>query len=97
MKKLIAGIMSLLVLGAMALPVAAQGRDWNRDNQGRNQRTDNRRDNNRFQWRNEVHRNDRFNDGRGREFNWFGSGDNGRRDRDRFRFDDHRFNHRGRH
>jgi hypothetical protein len=44
MKKLIAGLMGLMLMGAMALPVAAQGRSWNRDNQTTNiRRNDNRR------------------------------------------------------
>jgi hypothetical protein len=33
MKKLIVGLMGLMLVGAMALPVAAQGRRSNRDNQ----------------------------------------------------------------
>jgi len=40
MKKLIVGLMGFLLVGAMALPVAAQGRRPNRDNQ-----TNSRRDN----------------------------------------------------
>jgi hypothetical protein len=54
MKKLIVGLMGLMLVGAMALPVAAQGRNWNRDNQTTtfrrddNQRNDfGRRDNQR--------------------------------------------------
>jgi hypothetical protein len=44
MKKLIVGLMGLTLIGAMALPVAAQGRSWNRDNQATNiHRNDNRR------------------------------------------------------
>ena len=44
MKKLIVGLMGLMLMGAMALPVAAQGRSWNRDNQTTNfRRDDNRR------------------------------------------------------
>src|SRR5258708_38680701 len=43
MKKLIVGLMGLTLMGAMALPVAAQGRSWNRDNQTTNSRwNDNR-------------------------------------------------------
>jgi hypothetical protein len=46
MKKLIVGLMGLMLVGAMALPVAAQGRSWSRDNQTTNTRRDNnRRDN----------------------------------------------------
>ena len=41
MKKLIVGLMGLMLVGAMALPVAAQGRNWNRDNQTTNFRRDN--------------------------------------------------------
>ena len=41
MKKLIVGLMGLMLVGAMALPVAAQGRTWNRDNQTTNLRRDN--------------------------------------------------------
>lgn len=41
MKKLIVGLMGFLLVGAMALPVAAQGRRSNRDNQT----TDIQRDN----------------------------------------------------
>jgi hypothetical protein len=41
MKKLIVGLMGLILVGAMALPVAAQGRSWNRDNQTTNFRRDN--------------------------------------------------------
>jgi hypothetical protein len=40
MKKIIVGLMGLMLVGAMVLPVAAQGRNWNRDNQ-----TNSRRDN----------------------------------------------------
>jgi hypothetical protein len=43
MKKLIVGLMGLMLMGAMALPVAAQGRNWNHDNQTTNiRRNDNR-------------------------------------------------------
>lgn len=38
MKKLIVGLMGLMLVGAMALPVAAQGRSWNRDIQTTNSR-----------------------------------------------------------
>jgi hypothetical protein len=41
MKKIIVGLMGLMLMGAMALPVAAQGRNWNRDNQTTNLRRDN--------------------------------------------------------
>jgi hypothetical protein len=41
MKKLIVGLMGFLLVGAMALPVAAQGRRPNRDNQTTNIRRDN--------------------------------------------------------
>jgi hypothetical protein len=41
MKKLIVGLMGLMLVGAMALPVAAQGRRPNRDNQPTNIRRDN--------------------------------------------------------
>jgi hypothetical protein len=41
MKKLIVGLMGLMLVGAMALPVAAQGRKWNRDDQTTNIRRDN--------------------------------------------------------
>jgi hypothetical protein len=41
MKKLIVGLMGFLLVGAMALPVAAQGRRSNRDNQTTNIRRDN--------------------------------------------------------
>jgi hypothetical protein len=49
MKKFMAAIMSLALLGAMALPAAAQGRNRNYSNQGYSQRSaDSRnRDNNR--------------------------------------------------
>lgn len=43
MKKLIVGLMGLMLVGAMALPVAAQGRSWSRDNQTTNIRRDNNR------------------------------------------------------
>ena len=44
MKKLIVGLMGLMLVGAMALPVAAQGRNGNRDNPTTNfRRDDNRR------------------------------------------------------
>jgi hypothetical protein len=43
MKKLIVGLMGLMLLGAMALPVGAQGRSWSRDNQTTNFRRDNNR------------------------------------------------------
>ena len=33
MKKLMIGLMGLVMMGAMALPAAAQGRNWRRDNQ----------------------------------------------------------------
>lgn len=45
MKKLIVGLMGLMLVGAMALPVAAQGRSWSRDNQTTNFRQDNNRRN----------------------------------------------------
>lgn len=93
MKKLIAGIMSLLVVGAMALPVAAQGRNWNRDNQGRHENSNDRRDNNRSQWRNENHREGRFNERRGwNDFDRYDWNNSWRRGRDRFHFNDRRFN-----
>jgi Ni/Co efflux regulator RcnB len=41
MKKLIVGLMGFLLVGAMALPVAAQGRRSDRDNQATNVRKDN--------------------------------------------------------
>jgi hypothetical protein len=41
MKKLIVGLMGFLLVGAMALPVAAQGRRSNRDYQTTNIRRDN--------------------------------------------------------
>jgi hypothetical protein len=44
MKKLMVGLMGLMLMGAMALPVAAQGRNWNRENQTTNiRRNENRR------------------------------------------------------
>ena len=44
MKKLIVGLMGLMLMGVMALPVAAQGRNWNRDTQTTNlRRNDNQR------------------------------------------------------
>ncbi|HMH44150.1 MAG TPA: hypothetical protein VK557_11750 [Pyrinomonadaceae bacterium] len=43
MKKLIVGLMGLMLVGAMALPVAAQGRSWSRDNQTTSRRDDTRR------------------------------------------------------
>ncbi|HEV7746317.1 MAG TPA: hypothetical protein VGO56_15065 [Pyrinomonadaceae bacterium] len=46
MKKVIVGLMGLMLMGAMALPAAAQGRSWNRENQTTNiRRNDNRRSN----------------------------------------------------
>jgi hypothetical protein len=39
MKKLMAVILSAVILGAMALPAAAQGRRWNNANQTYSQRT----------------------------------------------------------
>ena len=45
MKKLIVGLMGLMLVGAMALPVAAQGRSWSRDNQTTNSRRDDNRRN----------------------------------------------------
>jgi hypothetical protein len=39
MKKLMAVILSAVILGAMALPAAAQGRRWNNSNQTYSQRT----------------------------------------------------------
>ena len=45
MKRLIVGLMGLMLAGAMALPVAAQGRIWSRDNQTTNFRGDNNRRN----------------------------------------------------
>jgi hypothetical protein len=45
MKKLIVGLMGLMLVGAMALPVAAQGRNSSRDNQTTNLRRDNNRRN----------------------------------------------------
>jgi hypothetical protein len=65
MKKLIVGLMGLMLVGAMALPVAAQGRGWSRDNQTTNFRRDNnqrndfgssRRDNDRRDNRYEMER-----------------------------------------
>jgi hypothetical protein len=41
MKKLIVGLMGLMLVGAMSLPVAAQGRRSNRDNQTTNIRRGN--------------------------------------------------------
>jgi uncharacterized protein YxeA len=37
MKKLMAAILSVVILGAMALPAAAQGRSWNRTDQSYSQ------------------------------------------------------------
>jgi len=45
MKKLIVGLMGLMLVGAMALPAAAQGRSWSRDNQTTNSRRDDNRRN----------------------------------------------------
>ena len=46
MKKLIAAILSLVLLGMMALPAAAQGRNWNYGDQGYSRdRNADRRDN----------------------------------------------------
>ena len=97
MKRLIAGIMSLLVVGAKALPAAAQGRNWNRDNQKSSRRGNSQRDDSGFSRREEDQRNRRFNGRRGQsdesdQYSW----------RDRWeqrgqysRFNDRSFNHRG--
>jgi hypothetical protein len=98
MKKLIAGIMSLMVVGAMALPVAAQGRNWNRDDQMNSRRGNNQRDNSGSSRRDYDQRNSRFNGRRGQsdEFDQYGWSDSSRqRGQDHFRFNDRRFNHRG--
>jgi hypothetical protein len=67
MKKLVVGLMGLMLVGAMALPVAAQGRNWNRDNQ-----TNIRRDNNQpndfgFSRRDQDQRYNRYDMERGRQ------------------------------
>ncbi len=61
MKKLIVGLMGLILVGAMALPVAAQGRNWNRDNQMTNLRRDNNQ-------RNDFGSSRRDNDRRGNRY-----------------------------
>jgi len=45
MKKLIVGLMGLMLVGVMSLPVAAQGRNRSRDNQTTNFRRDENRRN----------------------------------------------------
>ena len=61
MKKLIVGLMGFLLVGAMALPVAAQGRRSNRDNQTTNIRRDNTQRNDfGFSRRNNDQRDNRY-------------------------------------
>ena len=61
MKKLIVGLMGLMLVGAMALPVAAQGRRSNRDNQTTNIRRDNTQRNDfGFSRRNNDQRDNRY-------------------------------------
>lgn len=89
MKKLIVGLMGLMMVGAMALPVAAQGRDRNRNNQETSRRDNDRRDNSGSSWRDEGQRNDRFSGRRGGrdEFDTFGRSNRWQQgDRDDFRF-----------
>src|ERR1700730_15300991 len=98
MKRLIAGIMGLMVVGAMALPVAAQGRNWNRDNQANSRRDNNQRDNSGFSRRGYNQRDSRLNGRRGQldesdQYCW--SDNSQQRGRDHFRFNDRRFNNRG--
>src|ERR1700682_5282620 len=65
MKKIIVGLMGLMLVGAMALPVAAQGRKWNRDNQTTNVRRDNNQRNDfGFSRRNNDQRDNRYDMGR---------------------------------
>jgi hypothetical protein len=64
MKKLIVGLMGLMLIGAMALPAAAQGRNWNRDNQTNSRRDNNQRDNSGFSRRGYDQRDNRYNGGR---------------------------------
>src|ERR1700694_1632878 len=61
MKKIIVGLMGLMLVGAMALPVAAQGRRSNRDNQTTNFRRDNTQRNDvGFSRRNNDQRNNQY-------------------------------------
>jgi hypothetical protein len=61
MKKLIVGLMGLMLMGVMALPTAAQGRKWNRDIQTTYFRRDNNQRNDfGFSRRDNDQRNDRF-------------------------------------
>jgi hypothetical protein len=61
MKKLIVGLMGLMLVGAMSLPVAAQGRRSNRDNQTTNIRRDNTQRNDfGFSRRNNDQRDNRY-------------------------------------
>jgi hypothetical protein len=61
MKKLIVGLMGFLLVGAMALPVAAQGRRSNSDNQATTFRRDNNQRNDfGFSRRNNDQRDNRY-------------------------------------
>ena len=60
MKKLIVGLMGFLLVGAMALPVAAQGRGSNRDNQPTIIRRDNTQRNDGFSRSNNDQRGNRY-------------------------------------
>ena len=61
MKKIIVGLMGFLLVGSMALPVAAQGRRSNRDNQATNFRRDNTQRNDfGFSRRNNNQRDNRY-------------------------------------
>src|ERR1700730_18334725 len=97
MKRLIAGIMGLMLVGAMALPVAAQGRNWNRDNQTNSRRDNNQRDNSGMWRRGYDQRDNRYNSRR-TTWNQSDSYDrNGRwqqRNREGFRFDYRNFGNR---
>ena len=94
MKKLITGLMGLMLLGAMALPVAAQGRGWNRDNQNNSRRDNNRRGNEGYARRDPHQRYNSFNwrQNQRDEFDTYGqSGRWQQRHREDFRFNGRRF------
>ena len=97
MKKIIVGLMGLMLVGAMALPVAAQGRNWNRDNQANSRRDNNQRNDFGFSRRGYDQRTNRYDMGR-RTWNQSDSYDRNsrwqQRNREGFRFDYRNFGNR---
>jgi hypothetical protein len=107
MKKFILALMGLMMVGAMAMPAAAQGRDWNRDNQTNSRRDYNRRNDFGFSRRNRDQRDNRY-DRERRSWDQYdmGRGSWGRYDnydrndrwqrqqRERFRFNERSFRNR---